>query len=342
MFSAVLGIFSQDLAVDLGTSHIRVYQRGVGVVAEEPSLVVVQSGPTGRRVLALGRQALPMLGRTPTSIEAVRPIRRGVIDNYEVADALLTHLVRRVHGRNNWVRPRMVMAVDHAAPQMSLRAVRDSCETAGARDVRLVSRPLAAAAGAQLNFHAPSGIMIIDIGGGKTEITVLSMSSVIAHDTLDVAGEALDDAVIRHMMREHALLIGSPTAERLKQRAGALSGGGDPQVIHGVKGRCMRRGTPRSVDVPAPEISVALRAPIETIARAALKVLERTPPELASDVVDHGVVLTGGGCLLTDLDTTLRDLTGLAMVRAEHPAQAVALGVGRVLEEIDLMERVAC
>ena len=333
-------MFSQDLAVDLGTSHIRVYQRGEGVVAEEPTVVAVHSGAFGRRVLALGREALPMIGRTPDNIDAIRPIRGGAIDNYEVSDALLTHLVRRVHGRNGWVRPRMVVAVDHGATQMSVRAVRDSCESAGARDVRLVSRPLAAAAGAELDIHAPSGNMIVDIGAGTTEIAVISMSSVIAHETIDVAGEAMDEAVIRYMKREHALLVGDPTAERLKHLAGAVTPS-ERVTVPSVKGRCLRQGVPRAVDVPLAGLCNALSEPLKAIAAAILRVLDRTPPELASDVVDHGVVLVGGGALLAGIDAVLRDATGLAMVCCENPQHAVAVGAGRVLEELDLMEKIA-
>jgi rod shape-determining protein MreB len=351
MFSTVLGLFSQDLAVDLGTSFTRIHLRNAGTVCEEPTVVALHTDRGGRRrVTAIGTEARPMLGRTPDDIQAVQPIRRGRVADFEVAEALLLHLVRRVHGRNGWMRPRMVVAVPHHASDMEVRAVRDSCESAGAREVQLVPRPIAAALGAQLPIHEPSGTLVVDVGGGSTEVSVLSLSGVVSCRTVDGGGEGMDDAIIDWLQRERRLLVGRPSAERLKIELGTASldsssafglRNSDPRATATIKGRCLRRGVPRAEVVTAAQVYEALAPHVDAIADAVREAIEEAPPELGSDIVDHGVVLTGGGAWLDGLDRALRDRTGLPVVSAENPERAVIAGVGRVLDEPGLTLAIA-
>lgn len=342
MFSTVLGLFSQDLAVDLGTSYTRVHLRSSGVVCREPTVVALHTDREGRRrVTAIGAEARPMLGRTPDEIAAVQPIRRGRVADFEVAEALLLHLVRRIHGRNGWMRPKMVVAVPHHASDMEVRAVRDSCESAGAREVQLVPRPIAAALGARLPIHEPSGTLVVDVGGGSTEVSVLSLSGVVSCRTVDGGGEGMDEAIIDWLQRERSLLVGRPSAERLKIELGTAAYP-DPHASALVKGRCLVRGVPRAVTVTAADICEALRPHVDAIGDAIGLAIEDAPPELGSDIVDQGVVLTGGGALLQGLDLALRDRTGLPVVAAEDPDAAVIHGVGRVLDEPGLQMAIAC
>lgn len=278
MFSTVLGFFSTDLAVDLGTSNTRIWMRGKGVVCQEPTVLAVHTDPRGRRrVLAVGNDALPMLGRTPGDIRTVQPVKDGQIVDYEAAQALLLHLVRRVHGRNGWASPRMVIAVPHSATDTERRAVRESCEGAGAREVHLVTRLIAAALGAELPVDQPSGHMIVDVGGGSTEIAVLSLHGVVASTSVPGGGAAMDDAIIAMVRERHELLVGRPTAERLKIELGVASDG-DPSLRSMVAGRCLRTGVPRACEVSADDIARALFAGIDAIAVGVRSVLERTPP----------------------------------------------------------------
>lgn len=342
MFSTVLGLFSQDLAVDLGTSFTRVHLRNTGRVCDEPTVVALHTDRDGRRrVTAFGSDARPMLGRTPDDISAVQPIRRGRVADFEVAEALLLHLVRRIHGRNGWMRPRMVVAVPHHASDMEVRAVRDSCESAGAREVQLVPRPIAAALGAHLPIHEPAGTLVVDVGGGSTEVSVLSLSGVVSCRTVEGGGEGMDEAIIDWLRVHRDLLVGRPSAERLKIELG-MACDPDPGARAVVKGRCLARGVPRAETVTAVDVCQALTAHIDAIGDAVRAAIEEAPPELGSDIVDHGVVLTGGGARLRDLDRALRDRTGLPVVCAEAPDHAVITGVGRVLEEPGLERIVAC
>lgn len=341
MFSAVLGLFSQDLAVDLGTSATRVHLSGSGVVADQPSVVAVLDDRAGRRrVIAIGDEALPMLGRTPDDIQAIQPVRAGRIVDFEVAEALLLHLVRQIHGRNGWMRPRMVVAVPHGASDMELRAVRDSCESAGARAVHMVPRPLAAALGAGLPVHAPSGHLVIDLGAGATEVSVLSLSGVVASHQVPFGGDALDEAIVAWCKREHALLVGQPSAHRVKIELGTALHP-DPGASTWIKGRCLRSGTPRSTQVTATGVCQAIQPALQTIADGIRKVLHEVPPELASDIVETGGVLVGGGAQLEGIERCLGHLTGLPMIVADAPTRAVVDGAGRVLEELDLREAMA-
>lgn len=342
MLSAVLGLFSQDLAVDLGTSNTRVHLRNSGRVCDEPTVVAVQTDRGGhRKVTAIGAEAHPMLGRTPEDIQAIQPIRAGRIADFEVAEAMLLHLVRRIHGRNGWMRPRMVVAVPHHASDMEVRAVRDSCESAGAREVHLVPRPIAAALGARLPVHEPSGTLVVDVGGGSTEVSVLSLNGVVSCEVVPGGGEGLDEAIIAWLRKEKALLVGRPSAEALKIKLGSACDP-DPRQQAVVKGRCLRRGVPRAETVSALDVHLALAPHVDQIARAIRKAIEDAPPELGSDIVDHGVLLTGGGARLRGLDLALRDRTGLPVLCAEDPEHAVISGVGRVLDESDLQHAVAC
>ncbi len=333
MFSAVLGLFSQDLAVDLGTSNTRVQLRASPVVADEPTVVTIHTDRGGRRrITAFGREARPMLGRTPDDLSAVQPVRAGRVVDYEVTEALLLHLVRRVHGRSGWMRPRMVVAVPHHASDMEVRAVRDSCESAGAREVRLVPRPIAAGLGARLPIHEPSGTLVVDVGGGSTEVSILSLAGVVSCTVVPGGGEGMDASIARLLEEERSLLVGRPSAERLKIELGTACDPDLDRTAH-VKGRCRVAGIPRSEVVSARDVYRAVAPHVDAIAEAIRNVVEQAPPEIGSDVVDHGVVLTGGGARLRDLDRALRDRTGLPVVCAEAPEHAVIHGVWRVLDD---------
>ena len=340
MLSAVLGLFSQDLAVDLGTAHTRLWLRGQGVVLDEPTLLAVHTDPRGRRrVLAVGAEARPMLERAPKDIQLVRPVRDGHVHDFEAAEAYLLHLVRRVHGRNGWMSPRMVVTVPPSITDIERRAVRESCEAAGAREVHLVSRPLAAALGCDLPVDQPSGHLVVDLGAGSTEITVLSMRGVVTSDTVPGGGDAMDDAVVAWVRDQHQLLVGRPTAEAVKIRLGDAVAGRSGEAA--VAGRCLERHIPRAVTLGSPEVRAALAPSIGAIAERIRGALERTPPELLSDILDNGVILTGGGSRLRGLDVALRDLTGLPVVAADPEARAVITGAGRVLEDPGMVRALA-
>jgi rod shape-determining protein MreB len=267
-------------------------------------------------------------------------VREGQIEDYEGAEALLLHLVRSIPGRNRWMSPRMVVAVPGLATEMERRAVRECCESVGGREVHLIPKPVAAALGAGLPVHEPAGQMVVDIGGGSTEVSVVSLNGVVSSQVVPGGGGGMDRAIVRMMKDRHNLLIGARTAESIKIELGTALGG-DPSSTRLASGRCLETGLPRSVRISAADVETALSEPVAAIATTIRRALERTPPELASDVVDHGVVLTGAGCLLRSLDGALRELTGLAVVRAENPAGAVVEGAGRVLEELDLMQALA-
>lgn len=338
MLDAVLGLLAPDIALDLGSSRTRLFVRGEGVVQDVATAVAVRTWRSGRRqVVALGDEAQGMLGRTPDGLEVVRPVRAGQVVDRDVAAALVTHLVRRVHG-GGLVGPRAVVAITRDAPDRTRRGIRGALEALGARAVHLVPKPLAAAVGAELGLDHPTGQMIVDLGGGTTHIAVLCSGEIIASTTLEVGGDVLDGAVLRCLRRNHDLEIGQPTAERIKRRLGSV---GEPvDDVEIVAGRCLRRGIPRAVEVSGEEIAAALREPVAAIGAAIRRVLEQTPTEAAGDVVDHGVLLTGGGSALRDVDVALRAATGLAVLLTEAPAQAVVRGVGHLAEDPEQLERV--
>lgn len=342
MFTAVLGLFSQDLAIDLGSSNTRVYLRGSGLVSEAPTVLAIHSSRTGSRsVCAIGEEALAMVGRTPEDIEAIRPVKDSRIANYEVAEAFLLHLVRQLHGRNSMIRPRMVVPIPHNLSEMALRAIRESCEFSGARSVELVSRPIAAALGAGLPIEDPTGSMVVDIGGGSTEVSVISMSEVVHSETVPGGGFGMDQAIIEYLQRHHALLVGPRTAETLKIQLGSACTS-DTESSTIVKGRCLRHGIPRAVLVTNADVQLALKEPTERIGETIRSVLERISSELANDIVDNGLVLTGGGAQVRELDYALREFTGLPVVLAEEPATAVVRGAGQLFESQNNRKAVAC
>jgi len=341
MLSAVLGLFSLDVALDLGSSRTRIFLRGKGPVVDQPAVVAVQTDKRGRRsVLAVGDEAARMEGRTPPDISAVRPVRAGTIEDYEVAEALMVHLLRRLHGRNGWMSPKMVVTVPCGAGEMERRAVRECCEGAGARHVHLVPRPLAGALGAGLPVQDPSGLMVVDVGGGDTEVSVLSLSGVVTSRAGAPGGQAMDRAIVEHLRDEYGMLVGAASAEGLKIRLGrALGGSVDEREP--VRGRDLVTGVPRAQDVTAADITAALRGPIDAIGAAIQATLEQTPPELASDVVENGVVLLGGGAALDGLDQALSQRTRLPVIAVDAPERAGIEGAGRILEEFDLLETMA-
>lgn len=341
MFRAVLGLFSQDLAVDLGSSRTRIHSRGSGTLCDEPTVVTVHSPPGGRRrVLCVGDEAHPMLGRTPEDLSAIQPVRNGSIVDHEVAEALLLQLVRRATGGAGLLRPRMAIAVPMGSADAAVRALRDSCEAAGAREVHLVPRAIAAALGAELPIHEPNGHLVVDLGGGSTTISVLSLSSVVHRTEVPGGGEGLDAAIVDYVRRHHGVEIGLPTAEHLKVTlASALPGGAKGSRV--AKGRCVRLGIPRAVEVDAHDVHTAIAGGVAAIGQAIRDAIRKIPPELGSDVVENGVVLVGGGAALDGIEAALRYHSGMPVVAAEHPDLAVVRGALRVLEEVDLMRAIA-
>jgi rod shape-determining protein MreB len=341
MFSAVLGLFSHDVALDLGSSRTRIFLRGRGPVVDQPAVVSVHTDRRGHRsVLAVGDDAHAMVGRTPPDIQAVSPVRAGTIRDYEVAEALMVHLLRRLHGRNGWMSPKMVVTVPCSAGEMERRAVRECCESAGSREVHLVPKALAAALGAGLPVQDPSGVMVVDVGGGGAEVSVMSLSGVVKSKAAPCGGDAMDDAIIQYLRSEFGLLVGRSTAERAKLGVGAAIGGQDDEVML-VRGRDLVTGVPRALPISAADVTSALRPVVDQIAELIRSTLELTQPELASDVVENGIVLVGGGANLRELDRALSLRTGLPVVRADHPDRACIEGAGRVLEELELQKKLA-
>jgi rod shape-determining protein MreB len=338
IFDSIFGLFSNDLAVDLGTANTLVYMKGKGVVLSEPSVVAIQTA-TGQ-VLAVGKEAKKMLGRTPGGIEAIRPMKDGVIANFEVAEAMLRYFITKVHNRKALVRPRVIVCVPSGITQVEKRAVRDSALQAGAREIYLIEEPMAAAIGAGLPIQEPSGNMIVDIGGGTTEVAVISLSGIVYSGSVRVGGDEIDDAIIQHLKRKYNLMIGESTAEQIKITIGSAYPLPEPKTME-VKGRDLVAGVPKTLIINDEEIRSSLTEPISAIVDTVKMALERTPPELAADIVDRGIVLAGGGSLLTGLDCLLREETKLPIIYAEDPLSAVVLGAGRILDEIDLLKKIS-
>jgi rod shape-determining protein MreB len=347
LFDAILGVFSNDLAIDLGTANTLVYLKGKGIVVSEPSVVAVQKDSVGqRKVLAVGTDAKNMLGRTPGSIVAIRPMKDGVIADFDITEEMLRYFIRKIHNRKALVRPRIVICVPSGITQVEKRAVKESAESAGAREVYLIEEPMAAAIGAGLPITEASGNMIVDIGGGTTEVAVISLAGIVYAKSVRVGGDKMDEALTQHLKRKYNLLIGERTAEEIKITIGsahpdkpgaAKDGRADTMEV---KGRDLVSGIPKTLKIDAQEIREALSEPINAIVEAVRIALERTPPELAADIVDKGIVLAGGGALLRNLDALLREETGLPVVIAEDPLSCVVLGSGKVLDELDLLKQV--
>ncbi len=341
MYKALIGLFSNDLAIDLGTANTLVFARGKGLVCSEPSVVAVKDDPNGReRVLAVGAEAKAMLGRTPGGIRAIRPIKDGVIADFEVTEAMLRYFIQRAHNRSKLVRPRIVVCVPPAITSVEKRAVRESALSAGAREVYLVEEPMAAAIGAGLDVTAPTGNMVVDIGGGTTDVAVISLSGVVTATSIRCGGDKMDDAIIQYVRRKYNVLIGDRTAEEVKMTIGTASPHAKTQQME-VKGRDLVAGIPKVVLATSDEIHEALVEPIGSIVEAVHITLEKTPPELAADIVDRGIVLVGGGSLLNDLDVVLREQTGLPIIRSDDPYTAVVHGAGFALDDMELLRQVS-
>lgn len=340
LFDAVWGLFSCDLAIDLGTANTLVYLKGKGIVVSEPSVVAVQKDHVGqKKVLAVGMEAKKMLGRTPGSIVAIRPMKDGVIADFDITEEMLRYFIQKVHNRKTLVRPRIVICVPSGITQVEKRAVKESAESAGAREVYLIEEPMAAAIGAGLPITEASGNMIVDIGGGTTEVAVISLAGVVYAKSVRVGGDKLDEAIVQYMKRKYNLLIGERTAEQIKIEIGSAYAVQDDTGME-VKGRDLVSGIPKTLAISSAEIRDAISEPINAIVEAVRIALERTPPELAADIVDKGIVLAGGGANLKNLDLLLREETGLPVVIAEDPLSSVVLGSGKVLDELELLRRV--
>jgi rod shape-determining protein MreB len=341
VLNSILGWFSNDLAIDLGTANTLVYVKGEGVVCNEPSVVAVQNDSrNSRRVLAIGAEAKKMLGRTPGSIIAIRPLRDGVIADFEITENMLRYFIQKAHHRKLLVRPRIVICVPSGVTPVEKRAVREAAESAGAREVYLIEEPMAAAIGAGLPVTEATGNMIVDIGGGTTEVAVISLSGVVFSRSVRVAGDKMDEAILQHIKRKYSLLIGERTAELIKITIGSAYPGNEIQTME-IRGRDLVAGVPKTIEITDEEIREALMEPVQQVEESIRIALERTPPELVSDILDNGVVLAGGGALLRNLDVLLREETGMPVTLADDPLTAVVMGAGKVLDELSLLRDVS-
>ena len=341
ILDSMLGVFSNDLAIDLGTANTLVYVRGLGIVLSEPSVVAVRTDTRAKnRILAVGQEAKNMLGRTPGNITAIRPMRDGVIADFEVTEAMLRHFIKKVHKHRRFVRPRIIIAIPSGITQVEKRAVRESAESAGAREVFLIEEPMAAAIGAGLPITEPICNMVVDIGGGTTEVAVISLAGIVYSHSLRVAGNKMDEAIMLYIKRHYNLLIGERTAEIIKNSIGnAYPDYAELESIE-VKGRDLVSGIPKILTIDSEEIRNAISEQIDAILETVKIALEQAPPELAADIVDRGIVLTGGGALLKNLDKLLREETGLPITVTEDPLSTVAIGCGKVLENIEILREV--
>lgn len=341
LFDLIAGLFSNDLAIDLGTANTLVYMKGKGIVLSEPSVVAIRKDAKGSsRVLAIGKEAKKMLGRTPGNIETVRPLKDGVITDFEITEAMLRHFITMVHKRKVFVRPRIIICVPSGITQVEKRAVRESAESAGAREVFFIEEPMAAAIGAGLPIAEPTGNMVLDIGGGTTEVAVISLSGIVYSKSVRVAGDKMDEAIMQYIRKTYNLLIGITTAELIKASVGNAFPGGQIETLE-VKGRDMTAGIPKILTVNSDEIREAISDQTETIVETVHAALEQTPPELAADIADKGIVLTGGGSLLKNLDVLLRERLKLPIAITEDPLSTVVLGSGKALDNLSILRDVA-
>ncbi len=340
MLKKFFSLFSNDLAIDLGTANTLVVAKDRGIVINEPSVVAVHRNSRGQtKVLAVGKEAKEMLGRTPGSITAIRPMRDGVIADFEVTQVMLRHFIKKATAEHSLFRPRIIICIPFGITQVEKRAVKESAQMAGAREVYLIEEPMAAAIGAGLPIMEPSGNMIVDIGGGTTEVAVISLGGIVYSKSVRVAGDKFDDAILNYIKRKYSLLIGERTAEQIKVAIGNAYPFEDEKTYE-VKGRDLITGAPKTIEVNSEEIRDALAEPVAAVADAIKVALERTPPELAADIVDNGIILAGGGSLLANLDILIKEKTGLPVALAEDPLTCVVRGSGKVLEDIDLLRQV--
>jgi rod shape-determining protein MreB len=329
VFDWLAGMFSNDLAIDLGTANTLVYLKGKGIVTNEPSVVAVQVDHRGaKKILAVGKEAKDMLGRTPGSITAIRPMKDGVIADFEITEAMLRYFIERAHNRRTMVKPRIIICVPYGITEVEKRAVRESAESAGARQVFLIEEPMAAAIGAGLPITEP------------TEVAVISLAGIVYSKSVRVGGDKMDEAIVNYLKRKYNLLIGERTAEQIKINIGTAYPDDDIRTMH-VKGRDLVAGIPKTIEISSEEIREAIAEPVNTIVETVRIALEKTPPELAADIVDKGIVLAGGGALIRNLDILLREETGLPIMIADDPLCAVVLGSGKALDQIDILSSVA-
>lgn len=336
----IFGAVSNDLAIDLGTANTCVYVKGKGIVLREPSVVAVKMDARGiNKVLSVGSEAKKMLGRTPGNIRAIRPMKDGVIADFEVTEAMLRHFIAKVHNSRRLVRPRIIICVPTGITQVEKRAVKESAQSAGAREVYLIEEPMAAAIGANLPITEPTSNMIVDIGGGTTEVAVISLSGIVYSRSVRIGGDKMDDAILHHVKRKYNMLIGLSTAENIKTSiASAYPGDEEQEMV--IKGRDLVSGIPQNVTITSQEVRKAISEQVDSIVQAVRVALEQTPPELAADIVDSGIVLTGGGALLKGLAQLLRDETSLPITIVDDPLSTVALGSGKVLDNLDVLKEV--
>ena len=337
VFNYILGLFSNDMGVDLGTATTLVFVKGEGVVLREPSVVAIERGTS--HVLAVGEEAKRMLGRTPGNIVAIRPMKDGVIADFEITEAMLRYFIKKVHHRKVLVRPRIVIAIPSGITEVEKRAVKDSAERAGAREVFLIEEPIAAAIGVGLPIQEPIGNMIIDIGGGTTEIAVISLAGIVFSRSIRIGGDEMDEAIIEYLKKTYNLMIGERTAENIKIGIGSAYPLDEEMTLE-VKGRDLIAGLPKTVTITSEEVREALQEPMRAIVESAKISLERTPPELAADLIEHGIMMAGGGSLLRGLDKLISEETGLPVHIADDPLTAVACGTGTVLNEIHYLKKV--
>lgn len=337
LFSRFKGFFSRDLGIDLGTANTLVYVKGQGIVLCEPSVVAIVKGTN--QVLAVGSEAKNMLGRTPGNIVAIRPMKDGVIADFEVTEAMLRYFINKVHNRTRMVNPRIMISIPSGITSVERRAVKDSAMSAGARDVMLIEEPMAAAIGAGLPVAEASGNMIVDIGGGTTEVAVISLSGLVVAKSIRVAGDELDESIISHIKKTYNLMIGERTSEMIKIGIGSAKKVGDEQSID-IKGRDLINGLPKTVKITSDEIRECLQEPISSIVEVVKTALEETPPELAADIMERGIMMAGGGSMLRGLDSLLADETGLPVHVADDPLTCVVMGTGKALDEMDRLKAV--
>lgn len=341
MLSRLFGMLSADMAIDLGTANTLVYVRGRGIVLNEPSVVAIANVRGKKQVLAVGEEAKLMVGRTPGNIQAIRPLRDGVIADFEVAEEMIKHFIRKVHNRRSFAAPQIIICVPSGSTAVERRAIQESAESAGGRRVFLIEEPMAAAIGAGLPVTEPTGSMVVDIGGGTTEVAVISLGGIVYARSVRVGGDKMDEAIINYIRRTHNLLIGEATAERIKKEIGsAVIMPNSEGVRFSIKGRSLADGVPKEVEINQRQIAESLSEVVAAIAEGVKTALENTAPELSADIVDRGIVMTGGGALLANLGQVLSETTGVPVFIADNPLNCVVLGTGRALEEMRTLQNV--